>query len=137
MPFDACMRVGELSDLATACERVPEETVIIDHAGNIVDRQGLESSAGTLRRLGSLPNVYIKVSGYPTGDIGFVTDLLDLLQSAFPNDRLLYASNWPVIDMYADLDSHLSILLDRFAGNDDFFINNARNAYHIVERKKP
>ena len=39
--------------------------------------------------------------------------------------------------MYADLDSHLSILLDRFAGNDDFFINNARNAYHIVERKKP
>ena len=66
-----------------------------------------------------------------------MTDLLDLLQSASPNDRLLYASNWPVIDMYADLDSHLSILLDRFAGNDDFFINNARNAYHIVERKKP
>ncbi len=37
--------------------------------------------------------------------------------------------------LYADFDSHLSILLNRFAGDDDFFLNNARNAYHIVERK--
>ena len=51
------------------------------------------------------------------------------------NKRLLYASNWPVVGLYADFDSHLSILLNRFAGNDDFFLNNARNAYHIVERK--
>lgn len=137
VPFDACVRTGELSDLAQACERVPEATVIIDHVGNITDRHTLDDSADTMRRLGSMPNVYVKVSGYPTADEEFVSDLLDLAQSAFSSKRLLYASNWPVINMYADLDSHLSILLDRFEGDDDFFINNARNAYHIAERKTP
>ena len=79
--------------------------------------------------------MYVKVSGYPTDDLRFVSTLLDLAQDAFSNKRLLYASNWPVIGLYADFDSHLSILLNRFAGDDDFFFNNARNAYHIVERK--
>ena len=82
-----------------------------------------------------MPNVYDKVSGYPTDDLRFVSTLLDLAQDAFSNKRLLYASNWPVVGLYADFDSHLSILLNRFAGDDDFFLNNARNAYHIVERK--
>ena len=137
VPFDACVRTDELSDLAQACERVPEATVIIDHVGNITDRHTLDDSADTMRRLGSMPNVYVKVSGYPTADEEFVSDLLDLAQSAFSSKRLLYASNWPVINMYADLVSHLFILLDRFEGDDDFFINNARNAYHIAERKTP
>ncbi|MGJ0593506.1 amidohydrolase family protein [Bifidobacterium longum subsp. longum] len=136
MPFDACVRVDELDDLAQACEQVPEATVIVDHMGNISNLHNLESSSDALHRLGELPNVYVKVSGYPTDDLRFVSTLLDLAQAAFSNKRLLYASNWPVVGLYADFDSHLSILLNRFAGNDDFFLNNARNAYHIVERKK-
>ena len=135
MPFDACVRVDELDDLAQACEQVPEATVIVDHMGNIFDLHNLESSSDALHRLGELPNVYVKVSGYPTDDPRFVSTLLDLAQAAFSNKRLLYASNWPVVGLYADFDSHLSILLNRFAGDDDFFLNNARNAYHIVERK--
>ena len=135
MPFDACVRVDELGDLAQACEQVPEAIVIVDHMGNISDLHNLESSSDALHRLGELPNVYVKVSGYPTDDPRFVSTLLDLAQAAFSNKRLLYASNWPVVGLYADFDSHLSILLNRFAGNDDFFLNNARNAYHIVERK--
>lgn len=135
MPFDACVRVDELGDLAQACEQVPEATVIVDHMGNIFDLHNLESSSDALHRLGELPNVYVKVSGYPTDDPRFVSALLDLAQAAFSNKRLLYASNWPVVGLYADFDSHLSILLNRFAGDDDFFFNNARNAYHIVERK--
>lgn len=31
MPFDACVRVDELGDLAQACEQVPEAIVIVDH----------------------------------------------------------------------------------------------------------
>lgn len=135
MPFDACVRVGELADLVRICERVPEATVIVDHVGNIADRKALEESTGAMRALGALPNVYVKVSGYPTDDAPFVSDLLDLVQSSFRKERLMYASNWPVIGTYADFDDHLSILLDRFAGDDDFFINNAREAYHIGERK--
>ena len=135
MPFDACVRVDELGDLAQVCEQVPEATVIVDHMGNISNLQNLESSSDALHRLGELPNVYVKVSGYPTDDPRFVSALLDLAQAAFSNKRLLYASNWPVVGLYADFDSHLSILLNRFAGDDDFFLNNARNAYHIVERK--
>lgn len=135
MPFDACVRVDELDDLAQACEQVPEATVIVDHMGNISDLHNLESSSDALHRLGELPNVYVKVSGYPTDDPRFVSTLLDLAQAAFSSKRLLYASNWPVVGLYADFDSHLSILLNRFAGDDDFFLNNARNAYHIVERK--
>ena len=137
VPFDACVRPNELSNLAQACERVPEATVIINHVGNITDRRTLDDSADIIYRLGSMPNVYVKISGYPTDDEAFVSNLLNLVQSAFSSKRLLYASNWPVISMYSNLDSHLSILLDRFAGDDDFFINNARNAYHITERKTP
>ena len=83
MPFDACVRVEELGDLAQACEQVPEATVIVDHMGNISDLHNLESSSDALHRLGELPNVYVKVSGYPTDDPRFVSTLLDLAQAAF------------------------------------------------------
>lgn len=92
MPFDACVRVDELDDFAQACEQVPEATVIVDHMGNIFDLHNLESSSDALHRLGELPNVYVKVSGYPTDDPRFVSTLLDLAQAAFSNKRLLYAS---------------------------------------------
>lgn len=92
MPFDACVRVDELGDLAQVCEQVPEATVIVDHMGNISNLQNLESSSDALHRLGELPNVYVKVSGYPTDDPRFVSALLDLAQAAFSNKRLLYAS---------------------------------------------
>lgn len=135
MPFDACVRADELGDLVQTCERVPEATVIVDHVGNITDRETLVESSGAMRDLGALPNVYVKVSGYPTDDMPFVSDLLDLVQSSFRRKRLMYASNWPVIGTYADFDTHLSILLDRFRGDDGFFIDNASEAYHIGERK--
>ena len=38
MPFDACVRVEELDDLAQVCEQVPAATVIVDHMGNKIGR---------------------------------------------------------------------------------------------------
>ena len=74
LPFEACVRMEELADLATACETVPGATVVVNHMGNCVDLAGLESAGyrAAMERLAACPNVYLKVSGYPTADRAFV-----------------------------------------------------------------
>lgn len=129
MPFESCNRVGELDDLYEALCQVPEATVILNHLGNVETLS--DEYKASMRRLAKLPNLYVKVSGYPTANRDFVHELLGFVRDTFSPFRLLYASNWPVVDMYSSLDEHLSILLDEFAGDEDFFVNNAARAYGI------
>jgi L-fuconolactonase len=129
LPFESCNRVGELGDLYEALARVPEETVILNHLGNV---QALdERYLAAMRRLATLPNLYVKVSGFPTADRAFVNELLGFAKDTFSPERLLYASNWPVVELYSTFEENLAVLREAFADDERFFRDNAMHAYGI------
>ncbi|MFC0266137.1 amidohydrolase family protein [Alloscardovia macacae] len=127
--FDACVRTEELDDLVRACERIPQATVVLDHVGNVTNSAQLESALPAFERLATLENVYVKVSGYPTADVVFADSICACMKSIFSPERLLYASNWPVIQLYGGLAEHLQIVMKYWNGDDNFFYANARRVY--------
>lgn len=130
MPFESCNRVDELASACDAFEQVPEATVILNHLGN-VERLD-EPWCAAMHRLAALPNLYVKVSGYPTRDTGFVSELLAFVRETFSPQRLLYASNWPVVNLYSSLPEHIGLLCDAFGDDADLFCNNAVRAYGLT-----
>lgn len=44
---------------------------------------------------------------------------------------MMYASNWPVVEIYSEFKEHFSILLDEFKDDEDFFFNNAVRCYGL------
>lgn len=129
LPFESCNRVGELGDLYEALAQVPEETVILNHLGNV---QSLDDDyRAAMRRLAMLPNLYVKVSGFPTKDRAFVDELLGFARETFSPERLLYASNWPVVELYSTFEENLVVLREAFSDDERFFKTNAMHAYGI------
>lgn len=129
LPFESCNRVDELEDAYEAFAQAPEETVILNHLGNV---EALTPEwKDVMKKFASLPNHYMKVSGYPTADKQFVSELLKFVRATFDPKKLLYASNWPVVKLYSSFDEHFQILRDEFGDDENFFMNNAVRAYGL------
>ena len=108
MPFELCNRGPELGDMAKAFSQVPEVTVIIDHLGNV---PGLdEESCAALAALAELPNSYIKVSGDNPVD----PDIVKYVRDTFGPKKVLYSSNWPVVELNSTFATHFQLMLDTF-----------------------
>lgn len=129
VPFESCNRVLELEEAYEAFATVPEATVILNHVGNVEKLDAAYKDA--MKRLATLPNLYVKVSGFPTQDSAFTQELLAFIQGTFDKKRLLFASNWPVIKLYSNLRDHVAICKDVFGADEDFWYNNALKAYNI------
>lgn len=129
LPFESCNRVDELEDAYESFSQAPEETVVLNHLGNV--EALTDGYRDVMRRFAELPNLYVKVSGFPTADRAFVDELLGFVRETFRPDRLLYASNWPVVDMYSSFDEHFRTLREAFGDDEDFFMNNAVRAYRL------
>lgn len=127
--FESCNRVEELNDVYQSFSQVPEEKIILNHLGN-VDTLNDEYKS-VMEKFASLPNLYLKVSGFPTADKDFVCELLDFIRNTFDSKKLLYASNWPVVEMYSEFSEHFNILREAFDDDQDFFMNNAICAYNL------
>lgn len=126
LPFELCNRGDELGDMAKAFALVPETTVIIDHLGNVT---GLDAeSREALTAMAALPNAYIKISW----DNPVNPDVVRFVMDTFAPTRLLYSSNWPVVNLNSTFAEHLQLMLDTFGADEDFFMNNAARAYGIV-----
>lgn len=126
LPFELCNRGDELGDMAKCFSQVPDLTVIMDHLGNIPDLS--EDSQRNMEAMASLPNCYIKVSG----DNPVNPDVVAFIRQTFPPDRILYSSNWPVVNLNSSFEEHFQLMLDIFGPDEDFFMNNARRAYGIT-----
>ncbi|MFR7349930.1 amidohydrolase family protein [Peptoniphilus sp.] len=129
MPFESCNRVDELEDFYKTAKSLPEETFILNHLGNVAELS--EEYKSVMKKFAKLDNVYVKVSGYSTKDKEFVRDLLKFVKETFRSDRLMYASNWPVVELYSNFNENLLILLEEFKDDEDFFYNNAIRCYNL------
>ena len=137
--------------VAELARQLPELRIVINHCADIPIDGGPPDPdrVDRLRRAAEFPNVYCKVSGLmdlrsqvqpaPT-DLAFYTPVLDALWDAFGEDRLIYGSDWPVLDRsgrsYAEA---LRLVHAYFDAKGEtalgkYFWKNARAAYKWVHR---
>lgn len=105
------------------CTAVPKLRIIIDHLGGAKGPPPVDPTWELeIRRLADVcPNLYMKFSSfydmYAPGDVVFPSpDTLppykahfDVLMSAFGADRLIWGSNWPVIDLHGTFSNQIAI----------------------------
>lgn len=108
--FDALVRPVHLTPLLTLAERHPDLSVVIDHGAKpdiarwSVGDSDFTDWAGKMHRLGRQRSVVCKTSGLvteaaPGRKADDLTPYLDVLLDAFGPDRLLFGSDWPVVDL--------------------------------------
>lgn len=146
LTLDMLAHAATLEDLAFIAEKVPNLRIVINHlAGAKVD--GREPDAkwvAQIKALASHKNVYCKISGLSQQsttkpapmDLEFYRPTLDLLWAQFGEDRLMFASNWPVTKMGGDYAGELRMTLEYFAAKgqaatDKAFWQNADRVYRL------
>lgn len=127
--FDLCMRTPELGDFSTAYADCANTRVVIDHCGNA---QNLNAEfASNMRALAEHPNVYCKLSGLSYESTADAYRLLEFLGEIFGPQRLMFASNWPVIGIYTELHTHITAIRKVFGDDPDVFSSTARSVYNL------
>jgi L-fuconolactonase len=103
LSFDICVYHFQLSNAAELVRRLPDVRFVLDHIGKpaIRDRV-LDPWRDHISELASLPNVACKMSGVVTEadferwTIDDVAPYVHHVLDAFGDDRVMYASDWPV-----------------------------------------
>ena len=101
-----------LAGIVRLTDKIPNLRVIIDHLPQI-ELPRTPSSRATydrlLKDLAARPQVYVKISEVPRRingrvslDINLYRDSLDELWQRFGEDRLLFGSDWPNCDLWAE-----------------------------------
>ncbi len=106
--FDALVKSRHLPHLLRFARQYPDLQIVIDHAGKPdITRGVLEPWRMQIAELASLPNVSCKLSGLLTeaGERNGAAGLrpyIDHLLQCFGPRRLLWGSDWPVLNLAGD-----------------------------------
>ena len=149
LSLDLLIGPDDLSEAAGLAERFPELRIIINHVGRVrIDGKTPDPAwRYAMCKAGEHPNVYCKFSGLtelahaepaPEGP-AFYAPVLDILWQSFGEDRLLYASNWPVSEPSAEYSVVRRLATRCFAGKGEdacerLFWKNSRTAYKWQDR---
>lgn len=148
---EGLIQPGTLPAITALAMRLPTLRIIVDHVAGMAYNGGAVPMAfiNDLTAAGANPNVFCKVSALAEGtgnkngtapkDVAFYAPLLDEVWKAFGDDRLLYASNWPVCLRAATYDTVFGIAKGYVsskgqAAADKFFARNALAAYKWISR---
>jgi len=138
-----------LPDVAFLASRIPELRIVINHiAGVRIDDKSPDPVwTEGMQKAAEHSNVYCKVSGLVEStqrspapdDVGYYTPTLDVLWEAFGEDRLVYGSNWPVSERFADYATVQRIVMEYFKtkcqeATEKYFWKNAKTAYKWIVR---
>ncbi|MBT3605105.1 MAG: amidohydrolase family protein [Candidatus Latescibacteria bacterium] len=149
--YDLELDSGANESTIELAKRLPELRIVINHCGNIpADGNSIDPEKLTLmQRAAECPNIFCKVSGLmdlrckvrpaPT-DLVFYTPLLDALWDMFGEDRVIYGSDWPVLDYSERTVADAQNLVHAYfseKGDDvleKYFWKNAKKAYKWIDR---
>lgn len=137
--------------VAALAEKISNLRIVINHCGNCGDAQKLTATwKDGITACARRPNVSCKVSalmemtqtppGQAPTDTAYYQPVLDHLWDRFGQDRLMYASNWPVSDKGAGYDVIVKVASE-FATSkgsefaEKFFWKNSLAIYRWIERK--
>ncbi|MEP6715791.1 MAG: amidohydrolase family protein [Terriglobia bacterium] len=132
-------------------DKVPSLRIVIDHLPRIekpTAAGALKAYEGDLRELGKRKQVFVKVSGVVRRVNGrieenpaFYKSTLDEFFDIFGEDRLIYGSDWPHSDLWAQYPVELRIVRPYFMAKgqavaEKYFWKNSVAAYRWVHRDK-
>lgn len=122
LSFDICIKHPQLAASIEMVRRVPQVKFVLDHIGKPdIKGQQFEPWKAEIRELSKLPNVCCKVSGLVTEadhDHWRSSDLkpyIDHVLGAFGPDRVLFGSDWPVVQLASTYTRWVETLLDAVA----------------------
>jgi L-fuconolactonase len=130
-------------------DRVPNLTVILDHLPELTPPENSDARRvcdNDLNVLGHRPQVFAKVSGIVRTvdgrvplNLDFYRDRLDHIWGVFGSDRLLYGSDWPNCNLWAEYPDVLRLAKAFISEKDPasiekFFWKNSVRAYAWVKR---
>lgn len=137
------------TSLIKLTDKVPELRVIIDHlpqANPPADQFSAQVYETNLRELGKRKQIYVKVSevlrrvdGKVPLDLAFYKPRLDQIFETFGEDRLIFGSDWPNSDQWAEYPQVFKIAYDYFTAKgrpvaEKYFWKNSVRAYRWVRR---
>ncbi len=138
-----------LPGVAACAARFPGLRIVLNHLAHVPVTGGRPDDewASGIKSAAAHPNVFCKISGMvelaqdtpPPEDPAYYRPVLDVLWHAFGEDRLLYASNWPVSWRYAAYRKVQSLAIACFESKgsevlDKIMGGNSREAYRWVPR---
>lgn len=143
---------GGTGAVARLAGRLPSLRIVVNHTGHAaVSAAGpTEEWISAIRAAAKHPNVFCKIShlvrsalheARPPGttELDFYRPYLDVVWEAFGEDRVIYASNWPVSESISDYDALQRIPLRHAfekgeAATRKFCSLNSQRAYRWAER---
>jgi L-fuconolactonase len=103
--FDALARPQHLSRVQKICQRHPKLTVVVDHiAKPLIRERKLDPWRADIAAVAKSPNAFCKLSGIateaaPDWTIADIRLYVDHVIEVFGPQRLLWGSDWPVIEL--------------------------------------
>lgn len=138
-----------LQALVRLTDRVSKLRIVVDHLPQMVppsDEPARGAYFASLRELAERPQVYVKISqvvrrvdGRVPLELAFYRDQIDRLWEAFGPDRVLYGSDWPNSDQWAEYPRVLGLVREYFsdkgrAVSEKYFWKNSMAAYRWRQR---
>jgi L-fuconolactonase len=106
--FDALVRQTQLPAIVQLAKRFPALSIVLNHAGKPhIDGSRNQDWHNAMRALADLSNISVKLSGLLTeAPAGAGPEILmpyiDILLDTFGPDRILWGSDWPVLNLVSD-----------------------------------
>ena len=120
--FDMCFRADQLAichELATACSDMP---LVLDHCGvPNIGGNDFESWSKSIANLAALPHVTCKLSGIlayckpKPANQHSIAPYIDFLFENFGPHRLIWGSDWPVVNLGANLPTWIEVFRQMIA----------------------
>ncbi|WP_322403983.1 amidohydrolase family protein [Massilia luteola] len=142
LSFDALVLPRHLPALSAFAARHPDLPIVIDHGAKPLIVHGvMEPWRGDIARLAAMPHVYCKLSGLvteagPGWDVDRLRPYVAHLLASFGPQRLIWGSDWPVLNLAADYAGWIAACAALLDGLDEpdrhaVFGLNARRFYRI------
>ncbi|WP_428028133.1 amidohydrolase family protein [Altererythrobacter sp.] len=118
--FDALVRQDQISDIAALAARHPDLPIVLDHCGKpAIAESDPAKWQKSITDLAAHPNVHCKVSGLWT-EAGedctpaAIKPYVDTVRAAFGEERLMWGSDWPVLNLAGSYQAWLDQALALF-----------------------
>ena len=116
LAFDALIKPRHIINAVKFVERYPTLSVIIDHMAKPAIKDGeLQSWRRNMEQFRDLKHVHWKVSGILTEDgPGWTSErvlpYIETVMDIFGPERLVFGSDWPVVNLVADYPRWIAVL---------------------------
>ncbi|MAU09871.1 MAG: amidohydrolase [Anaerolineaceae bacterium] len=141
--FDICVYHYQLPDVIDLVQQCPQVNFVLDHGGKPNIKGALfDPWREHIDALAQFDNISCKISGLVTeADHAHWTadnlaPYIDHLLSTFGSQRLMFGSDYPVVNRAGEYERWFNVLQSQLSGlsatqKQDLFYNNARSLYRI------